>query len=148
MVFGLGKRDIVIEQEEKAQIAIAVREEKRRQARLRFERKKARVVARVRSPLSKKFRGIAVKAGKRARKDIGKSIRGFAQKIGKPSEAEKETVVIIGGRPKSVKGRVRVIREQQEPFGSGLDVGGELGLNVDLFGEKPRKRKQKPFRFF
>ncbi len=148
MVFGLGKKDIVIEQEEKAQIAIAVRAEKRKQARLKFETRKARAVARVKSPLSKKFRGIAVKAGRRAGKELGKSLTGFAQKIGKPREEEKETLVILGGKPRRVKGRVRIIQPADTALGG--DFGEGLGLSVGLLGE-PKKTKQrglKPIRFF
>ena len=127
----------------------ATAKERARQKVLKFEERKARAIERIRRPLSRKFKGIAVKAGRRAGKDIGKSLKGFAQKIGKPSEAEKETVVIIGGRPRRVKGRVRIVREQQETFGEGLGVGGDLGLSVDLLGEKPRKQKRlKPMRFF
>ena len=143
-LFGRGKRDIVIEQEEKAQIAIAVGEEKRRQAKLAFERKKARAVARIRSPFTRKLGKAVRKGAKIGRKEIGKSLMGFAQKIGKPSTAEKETVVIIGGTPRRVKGRVRIVRAQEEPF-------GDLGLGIDLLGEGSRRKKPKglkPMRFF
>lgn len=97
----------------------------------------------------RKARGIAFKAGRRAGKELGQSLRGFAKKIGEPSKAEKETVIIIGGKPKRVKGRVRIVRVQQEPFVGDLGVGGmgDLGLSVNLFDEKPRK-KRKDFRFF
>ncbi len=124
----------------------AVARERVKQRILKFEARKAKAIERIRRPLSKRFKSVAVKAGKRARKDIGKSLRGFAQKIGKPREAEKETLVILGGQPRRVKGRVRII----QPADTALDTGMDLGLNVDLLGE-PRKRKQKrlkPIRFF
>ncbi len=124
---------------------------------LSFEKRKARAIERIRRPplkvFGRKARGIAVKAGRRAGKDIGKSLRGFAEKIGKPREAEKETLVILGGQPsRRLKGRVRIVRAQQEPFAGDLGVGGmgDLGLNVDLLGERPRRKqkKLKPIRFF
>ena len=128
----------------------AVARERAKQRLLKFEERKARAVERIRRPISKRFRGIAVKAGKRARKDIGKSLRGFAQKVGKPRESEKETLVILGGQPRRVKGRVRIV----QPADTALDVGmgTGLGLNVDLLGDNPRKKRKgreiEPFRFF
>ncbi len=152
-LFGRGKRDIVIEQEEKARIDQAVAEERKKQALLKFERRKAKAVARIRRPPIAKIGRRLRKGAKIAGKDLGKSLIGFARKVGKPSEAEKETVIIIGGKPKRVKGRVRIVRAQPEPFGEGLGVGMDegLGLNVDLLGSQPKRRKQKgikPFRFF
>ncbi|KKN42275.1 hypothetical protein LCGC14_0714750 [marine sediment metagenome] len=134
-------RDPVRKKIERQIIREAVAKEKVKQRLLKFEKRKARAIERVRKPSP--FKGIAVKAGKRARKEIGKSIRGFAQKIGKPREEEKETLVILGGKPRRVKGRVRII----QPVDSALDLG-DLGLNVDILGKQPRKTKQKPFRFF
>ncbi len=147
MVRLFGRRDPVRKQIEKEIIREAVVKEKAKQRISKFEKRKARAIARIRKP---PLRGIAVKAGRRARKELGKSLRGFAEKIGKPREAEKETLIIIGGQPKRVKGRVRVIREQQEPFIGGLDLGGDLGLSVDLEGSKKKRRRKelKPMRFF
>ncbi len=147
MVFGLGKK---LSGKERKEILKAVSEEKKKQARLKFEERKARAVARIRSPFSKKLKGVAVKAGRRAGKDIGKSLRGFAQKIGKPREEEKETLVILGGQPsRRIKGRVRVIQPADTGLGVGMDSG--LGLSVDLLGNKPRKKRKRelePIRFF
>ncbi len=158
LLFGRGKKEIVQEQKERKEIAEAVAEERKKQARLQFERKKAKAVARIRRPISKRFKGVAIKAGRRARKEIGRSIKGFAQKIGKPRESERETLVIIGGRPtRRIKGRVRVIRAGDTGLGGDFDEGlgvggvGELGLSVGLLGEGPRKKKGKglkPIRFF
>ena len=155
MVFGFRKKTKVEKVRGLAEdvlIKKAVGKEKVKQRLLAFEKRKARAVERIRRPplkvFARKARGIAVKAGKRARKDIGKSLRGFAEEIGKPREAEKETLVILGGRPRRVKGRVRIV----QPADSALDLGGELGLNVPLMDNGPkRKRKGKdlePFRFF
>lgn len=134
---------------QRKEIISAVAEEKRKQARLKFEARKARAVERVRNPLSKRFRGVAVKAGERARKDIGKSLKGFAREIGKPKKVEKETIVIIDGKPKRIKGRVRIV----QPASSALSGGfGDLGLNVGLLGDEPRRKTKekrfKPIRFF
>ncbi len=151
MVFGISERkrkerkvskfaeDIIIKKEvakEKAKLRI-----------IKFEERKARAIERARNPLSRRFRGVAVKAGKRAGKDIGKSIKGFAQKIGKPRESEKETLVILGGRPsRRIKGKVRILRTAD----TGLGLG-DLGLGVGLMDGPRKKRKGKelkPFKFF
>ncbi len=132
-----------------------VAKEKAKQRIIAFEKRKARAIERARNPLSKRFKGIAVKAGRRTRKDIGKSLKGFAQKVGKPREGEKETLVILGGQPsRRIKGRVRIIRPADTGLGGGLGVGMDtgLGLNVGLLDDKPRKRSKKQelkqFRFF
>ena len=156
MVFGLSAKEKKVRRvsEFAGDIIIrkAVAKEKAKQALLMFERRKAKAIARIRSPPIAKLERKLRKGIKLAGKDIGRSIKGFVQKIGKPSEAEKETVIIIGGTPKRVKGRVRVIREQQEPFGGGLGVGGDLGLSVDLLSKGPKKKRRgrelKPIRFF
>lgn len=148
MVFGLSAKEKKSRRVSKFAEDIIIRKEvakeRAKQRILKFERRKAKAVARIKRPplkvFGRKVRGIAVKSGRRAGKELGKSLKGFAQKIGKPSEAEKETVIIIGGKPKRVKGRVRVIRAQQEPF------GGDLGLSVDLLGKQPRRKR--PMRFF
>ncbi len=148
MVFGLSERerkarkvsrlagDIIIKKE--------VAKERARQRVLQFEKRKARAIERIRRPplkvFGRKVRGVAVKAGRRAGKQIGKSIRGFAREVGKQREEEKETLVILGGQPRKVKGRVRVVT----PADTGLDIG-DLGLNVGLL-DKPKRRK--PMRFF
>ncbi len=154
MVFGLSEKEKKEKRVRKFAGDIIIRKvvakEKVKQRIIAFEERKARAVARARNPLSKRFRGIAVKAGKRARKDIGKSLRGFAQKVGKPKESEKETLVILGGQPRRVKGRVRIVQPADTALGGGFGEG--LGLNVDLLGESSkRKTKQKgfkPMRFF
>ena len=130
----------------------AVAKEKVKQRISAFEERKARAVERIRRPplkvFRKKLRGVAVKAGRRAGKELGKSLKGFAQKIGKPREEEKETLVILGGKPRRVKGRVRII----QPADTALGVGGMegLGLNVGLLDDKPRRKQKglKPIRFF
>ena len=158
MVFGLSEKEKkarrVSKLAEDVLIGQAVAKERVKQRLLEFERRKARAIERVRRPplkvFGKKVKGVAVRAGKRARKDIGRSIEGFAQQIGKQREEEKETLVILGGRPRRVKGRVRVITPPDT--GLGMDIGGDLGLSVDLLGEKPKKRRKKeelePIRFF
>ena len=130
----------------------AVAREKVKQRLITFEKRKARAVERIRRPplkvFGRKARGIAVRAGRRAGKELGKSLTGFAQKIGKPKESEKETLVILGGQPRRVKGRVRII----QPADTALGVGGMegLGLNVGLLDDKPRRKQKrlKPIRFF
>ncbi len=153
MVFGLSEKerkvrkvgkfaeDIIIKKE--------VAKEKVKQRLLKFEKRKARAIERVRRPplkvFGKKVKGIAVKAGRRAGKDIGKSLRRFAQKVGKPKEEEKETLVILGGQPRRVKGRVRVVTPAD--IGLGADMGTGLGLNVGLLNDSPKK-KRKTIKFF
>lgn len=128
--------DIIIKKE--------VAKEKAKLKVLKFEERKKRAIQRARNPLSRRFRGVAVKAGKRAGKDIGKSLRGFAQKVGKPRESEKETLVVLGGRSRRVKGRVRIV----QPADSALDIG-DLGLGLGLNDKPVKKQKRlKPFRFF
>ncbi len=122
--------------------------ERAKQRVLAFEKRKARAVERIRRPplkvFGRKVRGVAVKAGRRAGKDLGKSLRGFAEKIGKPRESEKETLVILGGQPRRIKGRVRIV----QPAESALDIG-DLGFGMGL-NDKPVKKQKglKPIRFF
>ncbi len=149
MVFGLSEKERKIRKvgkfAEDIIIRKAVAREKAKQRVLEFEKRKARAIGRARRPLGRKIKGIAVKAGRRAGKDIGKSLKRFAQKVGKSREEEKETLVILGGQSRRVKGRVRVVT----PADTGLGMDTGLGLNVGLFNETSKKRKEiKPIRFF
>ncbi len=154
MVFGLSEKERKVRKVGKfAQDIIikkAVAREKVKQRILKFEKRKARAIERIRRPplkvFGKKVRGVAIKAGRRAGKDIEKSLRGLAQKIGKTKEEEKETLVILGGQSRRVKGRVRIVT----PTETGLDMSTGLGLNVGLLSEGPKKKRKqlKPIRFF
>ena len=144
MVFGLSKQERTSRRIKRKAENIIIRKEVAKETAKRkfseFEERKARAVERARNPLSKRFRGIAIKAGRRTGKDIRKSIKGFAKKVGKPRTTEKETLVIIEGKQKKFKGKVRVQRQ--------ADIGFDLGLGLMDEPKRRKPKRLKPMRFF